>query len=197
MRHRLSSTECADLSALKPAQKRALPLNQKLLDASPRAITMVDRCRARHSGCPGRPRPGRRGVAEFRSRPEPRGRGSGEGTSFSPSEFQQEVFGFHLPAVELGGPPIFHSSVRWVIWEHPRKAAPGESAFALWEIRLTKLATRNHLHCLKGTCAGLPFVWFDFPGPVLTFRFLSIGYGGACCWPFHLASQLAYSGAWV
>src|SRR5580700_6645869 len=48
-------------------------------------------------------------------------------TSFSPSGFQQEVFinvQFHLPAVELGGPPIFHSSVRWVIWEHPRKAAP-------------------------------------------------------------------------
>ena len=48
-------------------------------------------------------------------------------TSFSPSGFQQEVFinvQFHLPAVELGGPPIFHSSVRWVIWEHRRKAAP-------------------------------------------------------------------------
>jgi hypothetical protein len=48
-------------------------------------------------------------------------------TSFSPSGFQQEVFinvQFHLPAVELGGPPIVHSSVRWVIWEHRRKAAP-------------------------------------------------------------------------
>jgi hypothetical protein len=47
-------------------------------------------------------------------------------TSFSPSGFQQEVFinvQFHLPAVELGGPPIFHSRVRWVIWEHRRKAA--------------------------------------------------------------------------
>ncbi len=48
-------------------------------------------------------------------------------TSFSPSGFQQEVFinvQFHLPAAELGGPPIVHSSVRWVIWEHRRKAAP-------------------------------------------------------------------------
>jgi hypothetical protein len=48
-------------------------------------------------------------------------------TSFSPSGFQQEVFinvQFHLPAVELGGPPVFHSSVRWVIWEHARKSAP-------------------------------------------------------------------------
>jgi hypothetical protein len=48
-------------------------------------------------------------------------------TSFSPSGFQQEAFinvQFHLPAVELGGPPIFHSSVRWVIWQHPHKAAP-------------------------------------------------------------------------
>jgi hypothetical protein len=48
-------------------------------------------------------------------------------TSFSPSGFQQEIFinvQFHLPAVELGGPPIFHSSVRWVIWEHERKSVP-------------------------------------------------------------------------
>jgi hypothetical protein len=48
-------------------------------------------------------------------------------TSFSPSGFQQEVFinvQFHLPAAEMGGLPVFHSSVRWVIWEHPRKAAP-------------------------------------------------------------------------
>jgi hypothetical protein len=48
-------------------------------------------------------------------------------TSFSPSGFQQEVFinvQFHLPAVELGGPPTVHSSVHWVIWEHRRKVAP-------------------------------------------------------------------------
>ena len=48
-------------------------------------------------------------------------------TSFSPSGFQQEVFinvQFHLPAVELGGPPIFHSSVRWVIWERRGSVRP-------------------------------------------------------------------------
>ncbi len=42
-------------------------------------------------------------------------------TSFDPSGFQQEVFinvQFHFPAVRLGGPPIFHSSVRWVILDH-------------------------------------------------------------------------------
>ena len=45
-------------------------------------------------------------------------------TSFEPSGFQQEVFisvDFHLPAAELGGPPIFHSSVHWVIWDRPGK----------------------------------------------------------------------------
>jgi hypothetical protein len=48
-------------------------------------------------------------------------------TSFPASGFQQEVFisvQFHLPAQELGGPPIFHSSVHWVIWEHRGKVAP-------------------------------------------------------------------------
>ena len=42
-------------------------------------------------------------------------------TSFDASGFQQEVFinvQFHFPAVRLGGPPIFHSSVRWVILDH-------------------------------------------------------------------------------
>jgi hypothetical protein len=48
-------------------------------------------------------------------------------TSFLPSGFQQEVFinvQFHRPAAELGEPPIFRSSVRWVIWEHRQKAVP-------------------------------------------------------------------------
>jgi hypothetical protein len=42
-------------------------------------------------------------------------------SSFPPSGFQQEVFinlQFHLPAVEVGGPPIVLPTVRWVIWEH-------------------------------------------------------------------------------
>jgi hypothetical protein len=48
-------------------------------------------------------------------------------TSFPPSGFQQEVFinvQFHLPAVQEGGLPIFHSPVRWVIWEHRGRAVP-------------------------------------------------------------------------
>jgi hypothetical protein len=48
-------------------------------------------------------------------------------TSFEASGFQQEAFinvQFHLPAVSIGGPPVFHSSVRWVIWEHRGRASP-------------------------------------------------------------------------
>jgi hypothetical protein len=48
-------------------------------------------------------------------------------TSFEPSGFQQEVFinvQFHLPAASFGGPPIFHSSGRWVILDRPRKIPP-------------------------------------------------------------------------
>jgi hypothetical protein len=48
-------------------------------------------------------------------------------TSFEPSGFQQEVFinvQFHLPAVRLGGPPIFHSSPRWVILDHGGRIPP-------------------------------------------------------------------------
>jgi hypothetical protein len=47
--------------------------------------------------------------------------------SFKATGFQQEVFinvQFHLPAQEVGGPPMFHSSVHWVIWEHRGKAPP-------------------------------------------------------------------------
>jgi hypothetical protein len=42
-------------------------------------------------------------------------------TSFEPSGFQQEAFinvQFHMPAANFGGPPIFHSSVRWLILDH-------------------------------------------------------------------------------
>jgi hypothetical protein len=48
-------------------------------------------------------------------------------TSFPASGFQQEVFinvQFHLPAAEVGGAPIYHSSVRWVIWDHRGKVPP-------------------------------------------------------------------------
>jgi hypothetical protein len=48
-------------------------------------------------------------------------------SSFAPSGFQQEAFinvQFHMPAVRADGPPIFHSSVRWVIWGSRVKAPP-------------------------------------------------------------------------
>ncbi len=48
-------------------------------------------------------------------------------TTFSPSGFQQEAFinvQFHMPAKLIGGPPIFHTSVRWVIWEEHRAHPP-------------------------------------------------------------------------
>ncbi len=47
-------------------------------------------------------------------------------TAFQPSGFQQEAFinvQFHMPAARIDGPPIFHSSVRWVIWG-PHKSPP-------------------------------------------------------------------------
>jgi hypothetical protein len=48
-------------------------------------------------------------------------------TSFHATGFQQEVFinvQFHLPAQQVGGLPVMHSSVHWVIWEHREKSAP-------------------------------------------------------------------------
>ncbi len=48
-------------------------------------------------------------------------------TSFPPSGFQQEVFinvQFHMPAARMDGPPIFHSSVRWVIWDRRGRVPP-------------------------------------------------------------------------
>ncbi len=48
-------------------------------------------------------------------------------TSFHATGFQQEVFisvQFHLPTQQVGGVPVLHSSVHWVIWEHRGKAAP-------------------------------------------------------------------------
>ena len=48
-------------------------------------------------------------------------------TSFQATGFQQEVFinvQFHLPAQQVGGVPVFHSSVHWVIWEHRGKPSP-------------------------------------------------------------------------
>jgi hypothetical protein len=45
-------------------------------------------------------------------------------TSFPPSGFQQEAFinvQFHMPAAKPDGPPIFHSRVHWVIWDHRGK----------------------------------------------------------------------------
>ena len=48
-------------------------------------------------------------------------------TTFEPSGFQQEVFinvQFHMPAMRLGGPPIYHSPVIWMIWEHRAKVHP-------------------------------------------------------------------------
>ncbi|MGA2336868.1 MAG: hypothetical protein WA383_09700 [Terriglobales bacterium] len=48
-------------------------------------------------------------------------------TSFPPSGFQQEAFinvQFHMPAATLDGPPIFHSRVRWMIWDRRGKVPP-------------------------------------------------------------------------
>jgi hypothetical protein len=48
-------------------------------------------------------------------------------TSFPASGFQQEAFinvQFHMPAARLDGPPIFHSSVHWVIWDRRGKVPP-------------------------------------------------------------------------
>jgi hypothetical protein len=48
-------------------------------------------------------------------------------TAFEPSGFQQEAFinvQFHFPAVRWGGPPLFHSSVRWVNLDHHGKYPP-------------------------------------------------------------------------
>jgi hypothetical protein len=50
-----------------------------------------------------------------------------KGATFPSSGFQQEVFinvQFHMPAARLGGPPIYHSSVHWVIWEQRGKHPP-------------------------------------------------------------------------
>jgi len=54
-------------------------------------------------------------------------------TAFDPSGFQQEVFinvQFHFPAERLGGSPIFHSSVRWVVLDH--------------QVRITKVKRPRH-----------------------------------------------------
>jgi hypothetical protein len=48
-------------------------------------------------------------------------------TTFPPSGFQQEVFinvQFHMPAARPDGPPIFHTPVVWMIWEHRAKVHP-------------------------------------------------------------------------
>ena len=48
-------------------------------------------------------------------------------TSFPPSGFQQEAFinvQFHMPAAQWDGPPIFHSSVHWMIWNGRGKGPP-------------------------------------------------------------------------
>jgi hypothetical protein len=48
-------------------------------------------------------------------------------SSFPASGFQQEAFinvQFHMPAATFGGPPIFHSSVRWVNLDRREKGRP-------------------------------------------------------------------------
>jgi|SRR5271165_3565510 len=48
-------------------------------------------------------------------------------TTFPPSGFQQEAFinvQFHMPAARMDGPPIFHSSVHWMIWERRGRVPP-------------------------------------------------------------------------
>ncbi len=49
-------------------------------------------------------------------------------TTFPASGFQQEVFinvQFHLPAKMVDGPPIFHTSVHWVIWDEHHRGPHG------------------------------------------------------------------------
>jgi hypothetical protein len=48
-------------------------------------------------------------------------------TSFDPTGFQEEVFvnvQFHLPSVRLGGQPIYHPRVRWVLLDRRVKVPP-------------------------------------------------------------------------
>jgi hypothetical protein len=48
-------------------------------------------------------------------------------TTFPPSGLQQEAFinvQFHMPAARMDGPPIFHTSVRWMIWERRGRVPP-------------------------------------------------------------------------
>ena len=48
-------------------------------------------------------------------------------SSFPATGFQQEVFinvQFHLPAREVGGAPVYHSSVRWVILDRHGRVPP-------------------------------------------------------------------------
>jgi hypothetical protein len=48
-------------------------------------------------------------------------------TSFQPTGFQQEAFinvQFHFPAARADGPPIFHSSVHWIILDHRGRVTP-------------------------------------------------------------------------
>src|ERR1700733_4478602 len=48
-------------------------------------------------------------------------------TSFDPTGFQEEVFvnvQFHLPSVRLGGRPIYHPRVRWVLLDRRVKVPP-------------------------------------------------------------------------
>jgi hypothetical protein len=47
--------------------------------------------------------------------------------TFPANGFQQEAFinvQFHMPAARIGGAPIFHSSVHWVIWDRQGKGPP-------------------------------------------------------------------------
>jgi hypothetical protein len=48
-------------------------------------------------------------------------------SAFDATGFQQEAFinvQFHMPAMRVGGAPLFHTSVRWVVLDHPKRVAP-------------------------------------------------------------------------
>jgi hypothetical protein len=52
-------------------------------------------------------------------------------TTFPPSGFQQEVFinvQFHMPAQMVDGPPVFHTSVHWVVWDERHRGRHGGKA---------------------------------------------------------------------
>ncbi len=80
-------------------------------------------------------------------------------SSFHATGFQQEVFinvQFHLPAREVGGLPVLHSSVHWVIWERRGKRRRGSRFttrrrdFSSWRFAWRAVAQRPQVNSGRG-----------------------------------------------